>query len=156
MPSEHVIRRRVEFVETDMAGIVHFSRFFNYMEAAEHDFFRSLGHSVVTDLDGDLYGWPRVHAECDWRAPLRFEDEFEVRLLVRDVRKRSIELAFVIHRIEGERRTLVGHGAFTTVCVAPRSGGGYGAVEIPAAIRDLLTPVSPQRLAELIPPRNGL
>ena len=41
--------RRVEFAETDMAGIVHYSNFFRYMETAEHGFFRSLGLSVVMD-----------------------------------------------------------------------------------------------------------
>ena len=41
--------RRVEFSETDMAGIVHYSNFFRYMETAEHGFFRSLGYSVVMD-----------------------------------------------------------------------------------------------------------
>ncbi|MEM9599354.1 MAG: acyl-CoA thioesterase, partial [Acidobacteriota bacterium] len=31
-------RRRIEFADTDMARIVHFSRFFDFMEAAEHEF----------------------------------------------------------------------------------------------------------------------
>lgn len=35
--------RRVEFCDTDMAGIVHFANFFRYMEAAEHELFRNLG-----------------------------------------------------------------------------------------------------------------
>ena len=39
--------RTVEFSETDMAGIVHYSNFFRYMESAEHAFFRALGFSVV-------------------------------------------------------------------------------------------------------------
>jgi acyl-CoA thioester hydrolase len=43
MAFEYKVRRRVEFSETDMAGIVHYSNFFRYMEAAEHEFFRSLG-----------------------------------------------------------------------------------------------------------------
>ena len=47
MPYEQRIRRRVEFSETDMAGIVHYSNFFRYMEAAEHEFFRALGFSVT-------------------------------------------------------------------------------------------------------------
>lgn len=38
--------RRVEFAETDAAGIVHFSSFFLYMEQAEHALFRSLGLSI--------------------------------------------------------------------------------------------------------------
>ena len=40
--------RRVEFCDTDMAGIVHFSTFYKWMEQAEHDYFRSLGLSIVT------------------------------------------------------------------------------------------------------------
>ncbi len=72
--------RRVEFSETDMAGIVHYSNFFRYMETAEHGYFRSLGYSVVTDHFETPVGWPRVHAECDYRHPLRFEDEVEIHL----------------------------------------------------------------------------
>ena len=49
MPSEFTVRRRVEFSETDMAGIVHYSNFFRYMETVEHAFYRSLGFSVVQD-----------------------------------------------------------------------------------------------------------
>ena len=77
---EFTITRRVEFSETDLAGIVHFSNFCRYMEHAEHAFFRSLDRSIV---DRDLgVGWPRVHLSCDFKKPLRFEDEVEIQLLV--------------------------------------------------------------------------
>ena len=46
--SEFQTRRKIEFSDTDMAGIVHFSRFFIFMETAEHEFLRSLGTSVDT------------------------------------------------------------------------------------------------------------
>jgi len=42
MAYEFKLVRRVEFNETDAAGIVHFSNFFRYMESVEHAFFRSL------------------------------------------------------------------------------------------------------------------
>ena len=45
--------RRVEFRDTDAAGIVHFSVFFAYMEQAEHEFLRSLGLSVHGGVDAD-------------------------------------------------------------------------------------------------------
>ena len=64
MAYEFRILRRVEFSETDMAGIVHYSNFFRYMESAEHAFFRSLGLSVVDRPEhapeGERVGWPRV------------------------------------------------------------------------------------------------
>ena len=31
---------RVEFFETDLAGIVHFANYYRFMEQAEHAFFR--------------------------------------------------------------------------------------------------------------------
>src|SRR6202167_2244828 len=74
--------RRVEFSDTDMGGIMHYSNFFRFMETAEHAFFRSLGFSIVTGHVDPPVGWPRVRAECDYKAPLHFEDEVEIRLLV--------------------------------------------------------------------------
>ena len=108
---EFTITRRVEFSETDMAGIVHFSNFCRYMEHAEHAFFRSLGRSIV---DRDLgVGWPRVHMNCDFKKPLRFEDEVEIRLLVSAKSSKSIsyQFRFCVEGIEAAR------GALTVVCV---------------------------------------
>ena len=62
MPSESNITRRVEFSETDMVGIVHYSNFFRYMETAEHAFFRSIGYSIISNQTNPPVGWPRVHA----------------------------------------------------------------------------------------------
>ena len=55
MAFEFKLTHRVAFAETDMAGIVHFSNFFRYMENTEHAFYRSLGWSVImSDLDPPL------------------------------------------------------------------------------------------------------
>ncbi len=40
MPSGFSITRRVEFHETDMAGIMHFANYFRWMETCETDFYR--------------------------------------------------------------------------------------------------------------------
>ncbi len=53
--------RRVEFSETDMAGIMHYSNYFRFMETAEHAFFRSLGLSIFRTGDPPV-SWTRVHA----------------------------------------------------------------------------------------------
>ena len=46
MAHSYTTTRRVTFAETDLAGILHFSNSFRYMEEAEHAFFRSLGFRV--------------------------------------------------------------------------------------------------------------
>ena len=53
------VTRRVEFGDTDMAGIVHFSNFFRYMESAETAFLRARGLSVAWRDGGVRYGFPR-------------------------------------------------------------------------------------------------
>src|SRR5687767_588110 len=103
MPYEFRMTQRVGFSDTDMAGIVHFANFFRYMEVTEHAFFRSLGFSIDMNLDGRKFGWPRVHAECDYQQPLRFEDQFEVQLLVREKKSKSLAYDFHFRKLtEGE------------------------------------------------------
>lgn len=147
MAHEFKLTRRIEFAETDLAGIVHFANFYRMMEATEHAFFRSLGFSVDTRVEGAHFGWPRVSASCDFSGPLRFEDEVEIHLLVSEVRTRSIRYAFVFRKLPD--RIEVARGRMATVCAqVNRLEGRLTAVEIPAEVRakisaapgDLLSP----------------
>ena len=56
MVSEHRLRRRVQFYETDSAGMVHFTCFFRYMEEAEHAMWREAGLSIAPE--GADVGFP--------------------------------------------------------------------------------------------------
>src|ERR1041385_4891664 len=112
---------RVEFADTDMAGIVHFANFFRYMEATEHAFIRSLGFSIHMQIGDHTYGWPRVRAVCEYRSPLRFEDEVEIHLQVREKKSKSLTYDFVFRKLNGEE---VANGSLTVVCVTmdPQTG----------------------------------
>jgi YbgC/YbaW family acyl-CoA thioester hydrolase len=137
MTPAFVHTRRVEFAETDMAGIVHFAQFCRYMEAAEHAFFRSLGFSVHGAFDGQLLGWPRVAVSCEYQAPLRFEDEFDVELHVTQIKARSLVCEYVFRkRVVGEGdNAIVARGTMTTVCAAmDERSGEMKAVAIPPAL----------------------
>jgi YbgC/YbaW family acyl-CoA thioester hydrolase len=119
--------RQVKFYETDLAGVVHFSNYFRYMEEAEHALWRAAGLTV--DRAGADLGWPRVSATFDYRSPLFFEDEFTIVVRIQAVTTRTIQYAFTILR--GEKA--VGAGAMTTAC-AVRQPDAMRAVEIPADI----------------------
>ena len=94
MRPNHSLYRRVEFSDTDMAGMVHFSRYLCYVEAAEHDFFRRLGFSVHHISEGRLYGWPRVKVEAEYLHPLKFEDEIDVQIMLIKLGTSSLSFAF--------------------------------------------------------------
>jgi len=132
MAREHQLTERVQFADTDMAGIVHFSQFFRYMERVEHDFFRSLGCSI---WDGNnpvaadqRVGWPRVHASCDYRAPLRFEDLFTMHLKVVEVSQRSIRYEIDFVAADGRH---CARGALVAACVCRDEQGVMRSVDIP-------------------------
>ena len=135
MAYELKIVRRVEFCETDMAGIVHYSNFFRYMEVAEHEFFRSLGFSVVTRQVDPPVGWPRVHAECDYQQPLKFEDEVEVHMLVSQKKSKSLSYLFRFRKLNATPPIEVARGSLTVVCVTHQQGK-MTAATIPKVIAD--------------------
>ena len=137
MVSEFSITRTVEFAETDMAGIMHFSNFFRWMEACESAFYRSAGLPLISFAPGQVVGWPRVNATCDYRAPLRFGDTVEVRLFVKEIRTRAIVLLFQFRQVTKGKADpeLCAQGEITAVCVTADGKGSMTAAPIPDAFR---------------------
>jgi YbgC/YbaW family acyl-CoA thioester hydrolase len=144
MAYEYRIVREIEFHHTDMAGIMHFSNFFLLMEAAEHAFFRSLGHSIHNS-DPNTVSWPRVHAGMDFSYPLRFEDSVEIRLLVREKREKSLVYSFIFRKVSGEPQREVARGTLAVACVKQDSATSrMKAIPIPKAIADEIEVAPPE------------
>ena len=129
MASEFRTTRRIEFEDTDAAGIAHFSRFYAFMEQAEHAFLRSLGLSVHMELEGRRLGWPRLAASCEFLEPVRFEEEVEVHLTVK--RKGEKSMTYSVEFSRGGRP--VARGEITSVCCERGEEGSLTAVPIPEA-----------------------
>ncbi len=128
MTSRHVLTRRVLFHETDMAGVVHFSCYFRYMEEAEHALWREAGLSIARR--GSDLGWPRVAASFDYRLPLYFEDEFQVLVRIAAISNRTIRYACVLTRASDTIAT----GSMVIACVRERPDEPMRAVAIPAEV----------------------
>ena len=142
MAHEFTLRHRVEFADTDMAGIIHFSSYFRYMEVTEHAFFRSLGFSIA-DRDSGI-GWPRVDVGCEFRAPLRFEDEVSVELRVVKKTSRSLSYRFHCTKVGTEPPLEVALGRLTAVCVTKDPDtGAMRATPIPESLAAQIDVVEP-------------
>ncbi len=139
MAYSHTIKKLIEFSETDMAGIVHFSNFFRYMEMAEHSFLRSLGLSVHYNEAGQCNGWARVHAECDYWSPLHFEEEVEIQLFVREIRHKTINYFYVFQKLDTEGATIVATGTIIAVSVViNRQDNSIRGQEVPTNFKDVI------------------
>jgi acyl-CoA thioester hydrolase len=130
--SEHHFTRRVQFYETDAAGIVHFSWFFRFMEEAEHALWRAAGLSIAPP--GSPYGFPRVSATCDYKSPLRFEDEVDVHVRIVEMTGKSLRYACTVSA--GSR--VAAELGMTVLCVTSDAAGAMRATSLPAHVRDRL------------------
>lgn len=129
-------RRRVEFRDTDAAGIVHFSAFFPWMESAEHEMLRSVGIPILPDSGGeDAVTWPRVSVQCDYQSALRFEDWVDLDVSVSRIGRSSVE--YRIRFSKSPDGPPVATGRVVTVCCR-LSPEGLEKAEIPAATRKKL------------------
>jgi acyl-CoA thioester hydrolase len=112
------------------------------MEQSEHAFYRSLGLSIsparlpktMGNLDTDIC-WPRVHVECDFHSPARFEDELVDRVAIGSLNSKSVTFEHSISL--GDK--LIATGRMTSVCCRLHAGA-MNSQEIPPAIRILFSP----------------
>ncbi len=127
-------QRLVEFHDTDMAGIMHFASFFQYMESAEHELLRSLGLSVHSEINGQTISFPRVAASCDFRSPARCEELLAIEIIVTRLGRKSITYSFEMK--SGVREVAIGN--MTCVCCSVEPGGAITSIPLPTEIRDKL------------------
>ena len=135
------VQRRVEFRDTDAAGIVHFSAFFPMMEAAEHELLRTLGIPILPS-EGDsetALTWPRVAAGCEYVSAARFEDLLRISVRVAKIGSSSVQYAFAFTR-DGHP---IANGTMTAVCCRIEKNARDGSAHlekavIPDSLRKLL------------------
>jgi acyl-CoA thioester hydrolase len=131
--------RRVEFRDTDAAGIVHFSAFFPMMEAAEHEFLRSIGIAVLPPIDvSPRLTWPRISAKCDYHSAAHFEDILAIAVIVEHLGNSSVRYRFEFTlENESHETQSVATGHVTAVC-CELTDSGLKKATIPDPIRSLL------------------
>ncbi|HTQ38947.1 MAG TPA: thioesterase family protein [Pirellulales bacterium] len=136
MPS-FTATRRVEFRDTDAAGIMHFASFFPLMESVEHEFLRHLGLSVLAKDDTGPFSWPRVNAQCDFQSAVRFEDVLTITLSISRLGNKSVTYKFEVSHDERPVAT----GSMTAVCCRlPATGNVLQSIPIPENVAGKLRP----------------
>ena len=108
--------RQVEFSETDMAGIAHFSNYFKWMEATEHLFLQQQQIPLIEVQNSKTYAWPRINVSCNYKAPLFLQDKVEIELVLESISKHKVTYSFKFYRlIPNSEKIHVATGEMTTV-----------------------------------------
>lgn len=144
MAYHYLAQHRVEFYETDLAGIVHFANFYRFMELAEHEFFRSLGQEIHgTRPDGTVFGWPRVASACSFKAPAHYGDIVEIGMTIVRLTRRSLTVAYEF-RHDGE---LLATGEMKSAhCIFP-PGKKLESAEMPDSVFEPLSRLLTKQVA---------
>ena len=95
-PASVVLRRRIEWMDTDAAGIYHWTTVFRLAEAAE-----AALHTALGIADFTFGATPRVAVQASFARPLRFNDPVEVALTVTRLGRTSVEYALAVTGNEG-------------------------------------------------------
>ena len=127
MPITHTERMRVQWVDTDTSGLIHYTAALRYFEVAEHGLMRRLFAGGATT--GVML--PRVHVEADYRLPLRYPDEFDCAASVAAVGTSSVTYTYEIRRLDGAR-------CIAGKIVAVAIDGGGRPIPLPGAVRAVL------------------
>ncbi len=91
--------QKIRFDDVDGAGIVYYPRFLHLCHAAFEDFFDAAAPFSYPDLiEKKRRGFPTVHIEADFTAPLSYGDTAIVTLAVTRVGRSAVDMRYEIRR----------------------------------------------------------
>jgi YbgC/YbaW family acyl-CoA thioester hydrolase len=128
------------FFEVDRAGIVFFSRVFEFCHATYEELFMSIDCGVDRLIERDGLGMPLVHVEADFKRPMRMGEVLDIGVEVERLTARSIAFRYTLRGADAVVRATVLHVhafvAFDALAggEAPAEGRRSASVEAPAVL----------------------
>ncbi len=128
----HESRLRVRFEETDMMGVVYYSKFFVWMEVGRIGFLRDIGLPYkLWEKKG--FHIPVVQAHADYKASAKFDDEILVKTKVGKVGNSSLSFENEVYKLPEMTLLCTGHTIHALI------GAKGRAVPIPEQMKKELT-----------------
>ena len=125
-------RQRVRFGETDMQGVVYYANYLLFAEVGRVAYLRELGIDYKRDLIEKGVDFTIGEASVRYQAPLRFDDEYDIRVRVGEIRGSSWIFEYAFDRSDGQRCAV---GSTVQVILDPKTGR---AARIPTDLRAVL------------------
>src|SRR5438034_3871210 len=125
-------RQRVRFGETDLQGVVYYGNYLLFAEVGRVAYLRELGVLYERDLLARGVDFTIGEARVRYHAPLRFDDEYDIKVRVGEIRHSSWGFDYAIDRADGTHCA----DASTIQVMIDRSTGR--ATRIPAELRETL------------------
>ncbi len=96
-----IYKRKANYYETDMMGIVHHSNHIRYFEEARIEYMRSFGCDVLQmEQDGIII--PNVDAYAKYYVPVRFGEEVDIQVALTSFNGTRMEYTFSVRKQDGQ------------------------------------------------------
>jgi len=125
-------RQRVRFGETDLQAVVYYANYLVFAEVGRVAYLRALGIVYERDMVAQGVDFTIGEARLRYHAPLRFDDEYDIKVRVGDIRHSSWTFEYAIDRADGTHCV----DASTIQVMLDRKSGR--ATRIPEALRKVL------------------
>jgi acyl-CoA thioester hydrolase len=100
-PFPFAFRQRVRFGETDTQQVVYYANYLLYAEVGRIAYLRHLGIEYQRDFVAQGVDFTIGEAHVRYRAPLRFDDEFDIKVRVGEIRHSSWAFDYAVDRADG-------------------------------------------------------
>ena len=125
-------RQRVRYGETDMQQVVYYANYLLYAEVGRAAYLRHLGLDYTKEFLDKGIDFTIGEAHLKYRAPLRFDDEYDIKVRVGEIRHSSWTFEYAIDRADGLHCADIS----TIQVMVDRTSGR--ATRIPAELKQIL------------------
>ncbi|HBN45518.1 MAG TPA: thioesterase family protein [Candidatus Marinimicrobia bacterium] len=88
-------KTKVYYKDIDQMGLVYYTRYLEYFEAARTEMLKSIG-LIVTDIENEGFFLPVVSAHCDYKKGAQFEDEIIIRTSINEKPKARLKIDYEV------------------------------------------------------------
>ena len=97
----YIYKRKANYYETDMMGIVHHSNHIRYFEEARIDYMNTIGCNVL-EMEQEGIIIPNVDAYAKYLVPVRFDEEVEIEVKLTTFTGTRMELNYTVRKTNGD------------------------------------------------------
>lgn len=125
----------VRWHDTDMAGVMYFGNYLNYLEVAENELYRAAGWTESGIYRELGVQFPRISINCDYKSPAVLDDILELSLFVPKITRTTFTFDFEYRK--KTENLLVAKGHMTLCCIDMKNARP---TRVPDKFLDLLMP----------------
>ncbi len=96
---EYAYKTRIYYRDVDKMGIVYYTRYLEYFEAARTELLRSIGFDVIT-IEKMGYFLPVIDCHCKYKKSAKFDDRLNIITKIKQLPRSSMKIEYEVFNSE--------------------------------------------------------